>query len=105
MSALFRMEDEVSSLQPWQIYSALYVVFYVISAYFDHFLISFVFCIAFGVISEIMTKYMNGEQISHPTKVVKYLYLSLSPFKITFRVIYFLVHSVSCNVHSSARWQ
>ena len=33
------MDEEVGSLQPWQIYSALYLGFYVVSAYFDHFVI------------------------------------------------------------------
>ncbi|XP_023345089.1 uncharacterized protein LOC111714252, partial [Eurytemora carolleeae] len=59
------MDDDIGSLQPWQIYSSLYLVFWCVAAYFDHFLLTFVFCIAFGVISEIATKYMNGEQFSN----------------------------------------
>jgi len=57
-------EQSVGSLQPWQVYSALYLGFYCTTVYFDHFLISFVFCIAFGVICEITTRYMNGESIT-----------------------------------------
>jgi len=54
------MDDEIGNLQPWQIFSGLYIVFWAFSAYFDHFVMTFVFCIAFGVISEIVAKYMNG---------------------------------------------
>jgi len=62
-SPLTRMDDDLGSLQPWQIFSGLYVVFWGISAYFDHFLMTFVFCIAFGVISEIVAKYMSGAYV------------------------------------------
>ena len=62
---MIRMDDDIGSLQPWQIYSSLYFVFWCVAVYFDHFLLTFVFCIAFGVISELATKYMNGEQFSN----------------------------------------
>ena len=52
----YRMEEELGSLQPWQIFSALYLGFWSLSAYFDHFLMTFVFCLAFGVMSEIATR-------------------------------------------------
>lgn len=58
------MEDDIGSLQPWQIFSALYLGFWALSAYFDHFLMTFVFCLAFGVMSEIATRYMNGEHLA-----------------------------------------
>lgn len=49
------------SLQPWQIFSALFVVFWATSAYFDHFMMTFVFCIAFGVLGEVVTSYLYGK--------------------------------------------
>lgn len=58
------MEEELGSLQPWQIFSALYLGFWSLSAYFDHFLMTFVFCLAFGVMSEIATRYMNGDHLA-----------------------------------------
>ena len=67
----FRMDDDLGSLQPWQIFSGLYVVFWGISAYFDHFLMTFVFCIAFGVISEIVAKYMSGAYVRKVEKQQK----------------------------------
>jgi len=58
------MEQEVVGMQPWQVFTAMFVGFWAISAYFDHFLLTGVFCIAFGVFGEIMTKVMYGEKIS-----------------------------------------
>jgi len=58
------MEEELGSLQPWQIFSALYLGFWSLSCYFDHFLMTFVFCLAFGVMSEIATRYMNGDHLA-----------------------------------------
>jgi len=58
------MDTEVIGMQPWQVFTAMFVVFWATSAYFDHFLMTGVFCIAFGVLGEISTKFMYGEKIS-----------------------------------------
>ena len=54
------MDDGQGTLQPWQIFSGLFVGFWATSAYFDHFVMTFVFCIAFGVLGEVLTSYFYG---------------------------------------------
>ena len=57
------MEQEVASVQPWHCFTTMFVVFWAISAYFDHFLMTMVFCIAFGVLAEIYVKHVvNGDK-------------------------------------------
>jgi len=57
------MEQDVASVQPWHCFTSMYVVFWAISAYFDHFLMTMVFCIAFGVLAEIYVKHViNGDK-------------------------------------------
>merc|ERR1712198_535491 len=58
------MEHEVIGMQPWQVFTAMFVSFWAVSAFFDHFLLTGVFCIAFGVFGEIMTKILYGEHLS-----------------------------------------
>jgi len=65
------MEHEGGGLQPWQVFSAMFVGFWAISAYFDHFLLTGVFCIAFGVLGEIMTKMIYGENIGKNLEIQK----------------------------------
>merc|ERR1711953_269050 len=48
------------SLQPWHSFTAMFVMFWAVSAYFDHFLMTTVFCIAFGVLAEILVKTVYG---------------------------------------------
>jgi hypothetical protein len=61
--------EEVGSLQPWQLFTALFAAFWAVSAYFENLLMTLVFAISFGVLTEILCKYMNGEKISHSPKV------------------------------------
>jgi len=57
-------EGGVGSLQPWQLFTAMFVGFWATSAYFDHFLLTAVFCIAYGVVAEIMSNHLyGGEEI------------------------------------------
>merc|ERR1711887_296012 len=65
------MEQEGGGLQPWQVFTAMFVGFWAISAYFDHFLLTGVFCIAFGVLGEIMTKMIYGENIGKNLEIQK----------------------------------
>lgn len=65
------MEHEGGGLQPWQVFTAMFVGFWAISAYFDHFLLTGVFCIAFGVLGEIMTKMIYGENIGKNLEIQK----------------------------------
>lgn len=57
-------EGEVGSLQPWQIFTAMFLGFWMTSAYFDHLLMTAVFCIAFGVGAELITKFIYGEKMA-----------------------------------------
>jgi len=52
--------SEQEALHPWQIFSGLFIGFWATSAYFDHFLMTLVFCIVFGVVGDIVTKEMYG---------------------------------------------
>jgi len=52
------MEADPGAIQPWQLFTAMFVGFWATSAYFDHFLLTTVFCIAFGVVAEIVTKHL-----------------------------------------------
>ena len=63
------MMDEVGGLQPWQLFTGLFAGFWSVSAYFDNLLMTLVFAISFGVLTEIACKYINGEKISHSPKV------------------------------------
>jgi len=40
-----------SQLLPWQIFTALFVVFWAISAFFDNFIITAILCVLCGVIA------------------------------------------------------
>merc|ERR1711953_1200283 len=60
--------EELPGFQPWQGFTAMFVTFWAVSAYFDHFLMTTVFCIAFGVLSEIFVKTAyGGETEKTPT--------------------------------------
>ena len=61
--------EELPSIQPWQGFTAMFVTFWAVSAYFDHFLMTTVFCIAFGVISEIFVKTAYGGDNETPTEL------------------------------------
>jgi len=65
------MEQEGGGLQPWQVFTAMFVGFWAISAYFDHFLLTGVFCIAFGVFGEIITKTIYGDNIGNNLEAQK----------------------------------
>jgi len=65
------MEQEGGGLQPWQVFTAMFGGFWAISAYFDHFLLTGVFCIAFGVFGEIITKTIYGDNIGNNLEVQK----------------------------------
>jgi len=65
------MEQEGGGLQPWQVFTAMFVGFWAISAYFDHFLLTGVFCIAFGVFGEIITKTIYGDNIGNNLETQK----------------------------------
>lgn len=58
------MDPEGEGVQPWQVFTAMFVAFWAASAYFNHFLMTLVFCIAFGVFGELMTKFMYGEKLA-----------------------------------------
>merc|ERR1719458_766108 len=47
--------EEASSLQPWQIYSGLFLGF---SAFFNHFLATALLCLVFGAAGDQLTRYM-----------------------------------------------
>ena len=59
------MSVEHDSFQPWQIFCGLFLSFWVTSAYFDHFLMTAVFCLVFGVVAEIVTKEMYSGSSSN----------------------------------------
>ena len=61
--------EELPSIQPWQGFTAMFVTFWAVSAYFDHFLMTTVFCITFGVISEIFVKTAYGGDNETPTEL------------------------------------
>ena len=62
--------EELPGFQPWQGFTAMFVTFWAMSAYFDHFLMTTVFCIAFGVLSEILVKTVyGGETENTPTEL------------------------------------
>ena len=48
--------QEGSSVQPWHCFTAMFLLFWAVSAYFDHFLMTGVFCVAGGVLAEIYVK-------------------------------------------------
>merc|ERR1712130_296910 len=50
--------EEGSSLQPWQIYSGLFLGFWAFSAFFDHFLATALLCLVFGAAGDQLTRYM-----------------------------------------------
>ena len=50
------MQQEGSSVQPWHCFTAMFLLFWAVSAYFDHFLMTGVFCVAGGVLAEIYVK-------------------------------------------------
>merc|ERR1711953_69292 len=53
------MEANVgTSLQPWQIYSGLFLGFWAFSAFFDHFLATALLCLVFGAAGDQLTRYM-----------------------------------------------
>ena len=58
--------EQLPTLQPWHTFTDIFVAFWAVSAYFDHFLMTTVFCIAFGVLTEIMVKTVYGGE---PEKV------------------------------------
>merc|ERR1712192_292800 len=49
---------ESSSLQPWQIYSGLFLGFWAFSAFFNHFLATALLCLVFGAAGDQLTRYM-----------------------------------------------
>merc|ERR1712181_161799 len=49
---------EGSSLQPWQIYSGLFLGFWAFSAFFNHFLATALLCLVFGAAGDQLTRYM-----------------------------------------------
>merc|ERR1712037_36227 len=50
--------EEASSLQPWQIYSGLFLGFWAFSAFFNHFLATALLCLVFGAAGDQLTRYM-----------------------------------------------
>merc|ERR1712110_1236259 len=50
--------EEGSSLQPWQIYSGLFLGFWAFSAFFNHFLATALLCLVFGAAGDQLTRYM-----------------------------------------------
>ncbi len=61
--------EEMGGLQPWQLFTALFAAFWAVSAYFENLLMTLVFAVSFGVLAEILSKYMAGEKISYSPKV------------------------------------
>lgn len=47
-------------LQPWHIYTAIFVVFWALTAYFDNFLVTAVLCVAGGFGSDTFRRYLAG---------------------------------------------
>jgi len=63
-------ETQGPSIQPWHTFTAMFVTFWAMSAYFDHFLMTIVFCVAFGVLAEIYSKLvMEEEETKSPVKI------------------------------------
>ena len=63
-------EIQGPSIQPWHTFTAMFVTFWAVSAYFDHFLMTIVFCVAFGVLAEIYSKIMmEGDGATRPVKI------------------------------------
>ena len=61
------------SVQPWHTFTAMFVTFWAVSAYFDHFLMTIVFCVAFGVLAEIYSKMMmEGDGTDRPTVKIEF---------------------------------
>merc|ERR1712037_933009 len=50
--------EEASSLQPWQIYSGLFLGFWAFSAFFNHFLATALLCLVFGAAGDQLTRDM-----------------------------------------------
>jgi len=66
------MNQDIQSLQPWQIFCSMFAVFWLVSAWLDQVLITLVLCIVFGVISDIVTKNMYSDsQQEDQTAVVE----------------------------------
>lgn len=53
-------------LQPWHIYTAIFVVFWALTAYFDNFLVTAVLCVAGGFGSDTFRRYLAGN-LDEPT--------------------------------------
>ena len=48
--------------EPWQIFSVIFLSFYILSCLFDHFVISLVLCVGGGLIADNFNDFMkNGE--------------------------------------------
>jgi len=63
-------EIQGPSIQPWHTFTAMFVTFWAVSAYFDHFLMTIVFCVAFGVLAEIYSKIiMEGDGANRAVKI------------------------------------
>ena len=64
------LQGPSASVQPWHTFTAMFVTFWAVSAYFDHFLMTIVFCVAFGVLAEIYSKMMmEGDGTDRPAKI------------------------------------
>ena len=54
--------SDVESPQPWQIFCSMFAIFWLVSVWCDHVLISLLLCMLFGVLSEVITKSMYSAQ-------------------------------------------
>ncbi|TRY78276.1 hypothetical protein TCAL_08765 [Tigriopus californicus] len=50
------MEVKTDCVRPWHVYTFLFGVFWLLSGYFDNFIISFILCVIGGFVSEIINK-------------------------------------------------
>jgi hypothetical protein len=69
-----------TQLQPWHIYTAIFVTFWAFSAYFDNFFITAVLCVAGGFGSDTFRKYLaadgNEEAGGHGDSSVKDVFVA-----------------------------
>lgn len=54
------MSNQQQQLQPWHIFSGVFVAFWAIMSYFDNFFITLILCVGAGFATDNLNKYMKG---------------------------------------------
>jgi len=49
-------------LQPWHVFSGIFLAFWIMMSYFDNFFVTLVLCVGGGFATDNLNKYMKGPQ-------------------------------------------